>query len=69
VPGNGFVARLLRYGYEPCAGYGSFNQPWDKRQIGRADLLVGQMAAQQRRPTTRCVIVASCRQVKLRHDF
>jgi hypothetical protein len=35
--------------------YGSFNQPWHKCQSGRADLVVSQKAAQQRRPAMRSV--------------
>jgi hypothetical protein len=31
--------------------YRSFNQHWDKRQFGRADLRVSQKAARQRHPT------------------
>jgi hypothetical protein len=34
-----------------AAVYDSFNQHWHKCQSGRADLLVSQKAAQQRRPT------------------
>jgi hypothetical protein len=31
--------------------YGSFNQHWHMARLGRADLLVSQKAARQRRPT------------------
>jgi len=41
--------------------YGSFNQHWHIRQFGRADLLVSQTAARQRRPATQCSDVAHFR--------
>src|SRR5665213_861185 len=44
-------------------GYSSFNQHGYKYQSGKADLLVSQTAAQQRRPANRCANV-----VLIRHN-